>query len=80
MPAEDEETEQIPKIGRFIMLGFPQTELHTQKLKEYGLNFDRIIQLNDTSEEEPGKDLEKRFHLKHGYDAAWNWEREAEET
>jgi len=33
--------------------------------------------LNDTSEEEPGKDLEKRFYKKFGYDSAWDWERES---
>lgn len=47
------------------------------KLKEYGLGFDRIVFLNDTSEEEPGKDLESRFHKKFGYDSAWNWEAES---
>ena len=50
----------IPFIGNFIMLGFPKSEIQINKLKEYGLGFDRVIFLNDTSEEEPGKALRER--------------------
>jgi hypothetical protein len=56
-----DEDGKLPKIGKFIMLGFPQTELHIEKMKEYGIGFDRIIFLNDTSEEEPGKVLAERL-------------------
>jgi len=46
-------------------------------LKEYGFGFDRILYLNDTSEEEPGKDLKARFQAKHGLETAWDWEAES---
>lgn len=35
-----------------------------KKLKEYGINFDRIIYLNDTSEQEPGIELARRVKSK----------------
>jgi hypothetical protein len=41
-----------PVIDRFILIGFPYTELHIEKLKEVGIGFDRIIYLNDLSEED----------------------------
>lgn len=37
----------LPKIGQIVLFGFPQTELHITKMKEYGLVFDRIIYLTD---------------------------------
>ena len=43
---------KIHVAGGFIMLGFPQTEAHIEKLKEAGIEFDRVIHLTDTSEEE----------------------------
>ena len=52
---------KIPHVGGFILLGFPQTDLHAQKLKEAGIDFDRIISLADTSEEEPGKTIQARM-------------------
>jgi hypothetical protein len=32
-----------------------------QKMKEYGLEFDNVVYLTDTSEEEPGKEIKKRM-------------------
>lgn len=36
-----------PFIGGFILFGFPETEEHMNKLKEHGIEFDRILFLND---------------------------------
>lgn len=68
----------MPKIGSFILLGFPHTELQVTKMKEYGLGLDRVVFLNDMSEEDPGRDLKLRFHAKHGKDVTFDWERESE--
>lgn len=54
VPATDENG-NIPKIGKLIMLGFPHSEIQVTHLKEYGLNFDRVLYMTDPSEEEPGK-------------------------
>jgi len=58
------------------MVGFPQTEIHVEKLKEYGFNFDRLLFLTDLNEEEPGKAIVDRYsgELQLGYD----WEGESE--
>lgn len=56
------------------MFGFPQTELHITKMKEYGLVFDRIIYFNDANEEEPGRDIKKRM-VGRG-DFVYDWEEE----
>jgi hypothetical protein len=53
----DEETGKAPFVGGFILLGFPQTELHAAKLKEHGIEFDRILNLTDPSEEDAGKNV-----------------------
>ena len=52
--AVDENTGKAPFVGGFILLGFPQSELHATKLKEHGIEFDRILHLNDPSEENAG--------------------------
>lgn len=70
IPALDE-NEKMPFIGKFILVGFPQTEQHCEKLKEYGLHFDKVIFLNDTSEEEAGKKIAERFATA---DIAYDWE------
>jgi len=57
------------------MFGFPQTELHITKMKEYGLIFDRIIFLNDTTEEEPGREIKKR--MANIGDYVFDWEEES---
>lgn len=45
--SEDVDPYKPPKIGDFILIGFPQTELHCAKLKEYGIEFDRVIYITD---------------------------------
>ena len=67
----NEETGKAPFVGGFILVGFPETEVQIQKLKEHGLEFDRIIYLNDTNEE-PGDDIKKRMAEVELYD--WEWE------
>ena len=47
-----EEGKAAPFVGGFILLGFPQTEVHMTKLKEHGVEFDRILSLADQKEEE----------------------------
>lgn len=49
-----------------------------KKLKEYGINFDRIIYLNDTSEQEPGIELARRVKSKQKSDLQYDWEKENE--
>jgi hypothetical protein len=44
-------------VGGFILIGFPETEEQINKLKEHGIDFDRIIYLADTNEDEPGADI-----------------------
>jgi len=67
----DEATGKTPFVGGFIMVGFPETEEHINKLKESGLDFDRIIYLNDTNEEEPGVEIKKRMMED---DSMYDWE------
>ncbi len=43
------------------MVGFPENQEHIEKLKGHGIEFDRIIYLNDTNEEEPGAEIKKRM-------------------
>lgn len=69
---EDEVTGQIPFVGGFILIGFPETEEHINKLKSHGLEFDKIIYLNDTNEEEPGTEIKLRMKDSELYD--WDWE------
>ena len=38
------------------------------KLKEHGLDFDRILYLNDTAEEEPGGEVRQRMVGEELYD------------
>jgi hypothetical protein len=58
---QKDEEGNFPKIGQIVMFGFPQTELHIAKMKEYGLVFDRVIFLSDNTEEEPGREIKKRM-------------------
>jgi hypothetical protein len=76
---EDPHTGKPPFVGGFILLGFPQTEMHATKLKEHGIEFDRILFLNDSSnEEEPGKDVKARQLLLG--DLHYDWDVEAEKA
>ena len=49
---EDEETGKVPFVGGFILIGFPETEEHINKLKAHGIEFDSIIYLNDANIED----------------------------
>ena len=64
--------------GGFIMYGFPQAEAHIEKLKEAGIEFDRVIYLTDTSEEEPGKILAERHATYSKSNIAYEWDLENE--
>lgn len=64
----------LPKIGQFILYGFPQTEVHINKLKEFGIGFDRIVFLNDNTEEEPGREIKQKMAGKG--DIAYEWDDE----
>ena len=41
----DATTKKTPFVGGFILIGFPETEEQFLKLKEFGLEFDRVIYL-----------------------------------
>lgn len=74
----DEESGKAPSVGGFILLGFPQTELHATKLKEHGIAFDRVLYLTDPGDEEAGtpagKDVGARMV---DVDRHYDWEAEA---
>jgi len=53
----NEETGKAPFVGGFILIGFPETEDQLNKLKEEGIEFDRVIYLGDTNEEDPGTEI-----------------------
>lgn len=57
----DEVTGKAPFVGGFILVGFPETQEHIEKLKAHGIEFDRIIYFGDTSEENPGDEIKKRM-------------------
>jgi len=57
----DEATGRTAFVGGFILIGYPETEEHINKLKEHTIEFDRIIYLSDTNEEEPGAEIKKRM-------------------
>lgn len=50
----------MPFVGGFILLGFPETLDHIEKLKAHGIEFDKILYLNDANEEDPGGEIKKR--------------------
>ena len=47
LKVDEENDNKRPFVGGFILLGFPQTEIHCQKLKDHGIEFDRILYLTD---------------------------------
>ena len=62
-------------MGGFILLGFPENEEQVLKLKENGIEFDKVLYLTDTSEEDPGVEIKKRMApISELYD--WEWENE----
>lgn len=75
--AVDEETGKAPFVGGFILLGFPQSELHGTKMKEHGIEFDRILYLNDPSEENAGQEVKKRMLSS---DMHYDWDGEVEKS
>ena len=59
---QEEEDGSLPIVDRFILIGFPQTAKHCEKLKEFNIDFDRILYLTeDENEEEAGKEVSKRM-------------------
>lgn len=59
---QENDDQTLPAVDRFILLGFPQTETHCAKLREFNIDFDRILFLSeDENEEEPGKEVTKRM-------------------
>jgi len=71
---EDEATGKLPFVGGFILIGYPETEEHINRLKAHGIEFDRIICLSDTNEEEPGAEIKRRMKDQDLFD--WDWELE----
>lgn len=71
-----DENQKAPHVGGFILLGFPTTELHAQKLKEHGIGFDRIIFMTDQSEEGAGNQA-KELNKKNMH---YSWEEELEKA
>lgn len=57
----NEETKKPVFVGGFILIGFPETEDQLNRLKDNGIEFDKVIYLNDTTEEDPGADVKKRM-------------------
>ena len=53
----------MPPVDQFIMIGFPLTETHCKALKDYGIEFDRVLFLADKSEENAGQELTDRMSL-----------------
>jgi adenylate/nucleoside-diphosphate kinase len=68
LKVEDEETLQKPFVGGFILIGFPQTLEHVEKLKAAGIGFDKVIYLTDTDEENAGALLKSRMKHDEFYD------------
>lgn len=62
----------LPDVNRFILIGFPQTETHCQKLKEFNIDFDRVIFLSEEeNEEDPGKEVTERMTEADGVSYEW---------
>ena len=74
IPAKYEDGSPVP-VQSFILLGFPQTETHCKKLKEYNMYFDRILFLSEEeNEEEAGKQTTERMTDADG--VAYDWAEE----
>jgi len=76
----DEETGKAPFIGGFILLGFPMTQEHSEKLKEHGISFDRVLYLNSEpagEEGEAGKEVKERMSA---IDMHYDWEAAFEQS
>lgn len=74
---QENEDGSLPEVNRFILIGFPQTEAHCQKLKEFNIDFDRVMFLSEEdNEEEPGKEVTQRMTEHDG--VAYDWASEIE--
>jgi len=71
---KEDENGNKPFVGGFILLGFPETEEHVNRLKAHGIDFDSVVYLADTNEEDPGVELRKRTQD----DATYDFDFEAE--
>ena len=55
---QEDENGKLPRVDRFILIGFPQTAAHCEKLKEFNIDFDRILFLSEEeNEEDAGKEV-----------------------
>lgn len=74
---QEHEDGSLPEVQRFILVGFPQTETHCSKLKEFNINFDRVLFLSEEdNEEEAGKEISLRMTEKD--EVAYEWATELE--
>lgn len=75
MLKEDEETGKTPFVGGFILIGFPESEEHLNRLKAHGIEFDSVLYLSDGNDEnEPGNDIRKRMKDVELYDFDFEFE------
>ena len=49
-----------PMIGGYVFVAFPETDEQFKKLKQQGIEFDNIVLLMDTDEDNPGAELKDR--------------------
>ena len=74
---QEEEDGSLPAVNCFILIGFPQTETHCQKLKEFNIDFDRILFMSEEeNEEDPGKEVAARMTAID--ETAYDWAAELE--
>lgn len=72
---QEDEDGKLPVVDRFILIGYPQTETHCQKLKDFNIDFDRILFLSEEENEEaPGQEVVKRMTEIDG--VSYDWETE----
>ena len=69
-----DETGKAPFVGGFILIGYPETEEQINRMKAHGIEFDKIIYLTDTNEEEPGQEVRKRMKEEELYDYDWEFD------
>ena len=55
-----DENEKPPLINGYIFVGFPETEEECNRLKEFFIDFDKIVFLVDGNEEEAGEEMRRR--------------------
>ena len=74
---QENDDKSLPEVNKFILIGFPQTETHCAKLREFNIDFDRIMFLSEEeNEEEPGKEVAKR--VTELDETAYDWAAELE--